>query len=47
MKYKEKIAARWLAALVLMTLSAAAFAQQLLPRSELPRPPVAQRPAPI
>jgi invasion protein IalB len=47
MQYKEKMATCWLAALVLMTLSVAAFAQQPPPRSELPRPPVAQRPAPI
>jgi invasion protein IalB len=47
MKYKGKTASHWLVVAVLMTLSAATSAQQLLPRSELPRPPVAQRPAPI
>jgi invasion protein IalB len=47
MKSIEKKATLWLAAAALTTLSAAAFAQQPLPRPEPPRPPVAApRPGP-
>jgi invasion protein IalB len=48
MKLKQKMVVSWLVVATLMTLPIAAFAQQVPPRPEAPRPPAAApRPAPI